>query len=635
MYISYLNYYLDGIVTQLSKNRGLIKSSFRREPVHFTFGDFSIEGDNEVILEIGQEVEFLAFTEAVEESFDHNRRDRSRKQSRFHYNQQVSARQITLLPKGSVQFFKTVASDVEGMLLILPRTSSNYNTAMPGSIQLKNPLLIDEIETSEVITEVSLMCADIPGGIQPANPRDKNSLEMWIKKGDILRFDVELDIVEKIYRAVGRKVKGIEPRIHLISPNLIGRSEGIIQSIKKTDTGFVFGFITSVDDEVNDVYFRLDDFLPQTLAEDIYLYELEARVNRNNNDDLERQSNADEGLKVGDHVSFDFMHNQQERGQNKPFAQRLVQLPKVHQTIEKCLCVGAKATVLKENKLQGTFTLKVDDNIETMTNDERYPNISHILNSFHHYSKDITFPKTFSHKKNQAILAIAKSFGLRADFCDTDPSIHSQGFVRVYYDDFKVDNPNQVALKEEKSENCNTKRTRALNPIVVESHIVNSKEKIKSNQTIRVGDNILCDIFQSKRTGKVSAKNIVFVSKRTGKSEENTELESFVGIVADLVKNKPYGFINKYNDDETREKIFFHMNDIVVDGKIAKSSRRNRSKSLDMTIDKGDEVRFNIIEKNGKRNAINITCLPAGTVELPIAGIDNNPCRGRCFVKTY
>ena len=54
-----------------------------------------------------------------------------------------------------------------------------------------------------------------------------------------------------------------------------------------------------------------------------------------------------------------------------------------------------------------------------------------------------------------------------------------------------------------------------------------------------------------------------------------------------------------------------------------------------VTLHKGDEVKFSIMMKNGKKNAVQVSCIPSGTVKIPTSEIDSNPCQGKYLFVSF
>jgi len=167
--------------------------------------------------------------------------------------------------------------------------------------------------------------------------------------------------------------------------------------------------------------------------------------------------------------------------------------------------------------------------------------------------------------------------------------------------------------------------------IQIDSKALSNKNGRRSSLGLQ--DVIVCDVFQCRRSGRIFAKNVEIVERKSqdvgeGIDEsEKKDVNDGVGFVAEVVATRNFGFIHHYNEDtDTREKLFFHFRDLF-DSENSNAPERRRKKSFDLNIHKGDEVKFQICVKNGKRNAVKVVRLPSGTVKVA-PRVDNNPCQG-------
>jgi len=597
-----------GIVVELNKESGYIKSLARREKVHFIYSRVKLENDVEnIIIEIGQEVEFHVIND--------DSIDIKGKQGRGRFkiaNTSLSARQIKILPKGSVQFFHSVAESVEGMIKVLPRVPTQHNAGYPGVIKLKQPL---ERE-GEIFEEVNVSFEDIMGGIrQSYGSRGDKDSELWIKKGDVLCFDVVYDVVEGGMKASDIFCQNDEEKgVKLVTPCYIGRSEGIVCALKKMSDGFGFGFIRCAEEKADNIYFNMNDLLPETLLKTI-----------------PSSPDARSEIATNSAVSFDILTRKHE-GKEKRFADRIVLLPKSSVIMEKTLVTGMKGMINLENKKRSTWNVIMDECVELLPNDVMRPYFAQALDSIGSYSDEISFPERQQHRENNIIMGMAHSRGLEANLVGVDLEHNKKGHV-VVRKASKADSSAAEGNIEDKSAEALEKENivndrKQLKEIVIEKQSFVSRGS--STEYPKEGDFIQFDVIQKRCDGKVEAANITILDRKTPDEEAETKSTSeTVGIVDNIMKYKSYGFIAMYNEANNfeKEKIFFHFNDVTLENNNQRGKGRGRNKQSDNFLRKGDEVSFVVTFRNGKKSASGIHRAPMGSVKVP-EPFDSNPCQG-------
>lgn len=655
---------------KLCEDYGFIKSLNQKCDVFFSFSYLEVpEGADNILLENGQDLEYLVVSD------DKSGGGRGRQSG-----ESLSARQIKFLPKGTVEFYRIVKESVEGQILVLPRCRTPHNAEKSGIVRLRHPITLDD---GKEVIDVLFSAKNAPGGIQPATR--ENDSRFWVKKGDILCFDVEQDVTNGSFRMTGTAcaLNG-DKRVRLVSPCLLGRTEGVVHALKIERNGFGYGFIRCADGNSSNVYFRTEDLFPEQLQADLcgssiptpntvvnsepdepQDVPLQAEdADKDNKKDQEEIRLSEVKLAMNTAVSLDISLKVHE-GKRKPFAHRILPLPGPV-LMEKVLITGVKGVISKESSKRNMWTVELEEEILPMANDERYPYFVKILESVGDFSDEIVFPDTVSAREKQDILAMAEARGLRAVLEKLDPDSKKGGIVKVSVKK-EVGAPTAVEENETSTQPDDASGEENADGVTVESTNVDpstsgkakdqsgSKQnsELKPTKTIQIDhkafsikngkrfvlglqDVIVCDVVQ-RRTGKILAKNAKIVERKSKDIEEEideTENESTdgVGFVAEIVSTRNFGFIHHHIEEiDTREKLFFHFKDLL-DAENSNATGRRRKKSFDLNIHKGDEVKFEICVKNGKRNAIKVVRLPSGTIKVA-PRVDNNPCQGR-FVHT-
>ena len=134
-----------------------------------------------------------------------------------------------------------------------------------------------------------------------------------------------------------------------------------------------------------------------------------------------------------------------------------------------------------------------------------------------------------------------------------------------------------------------------------------------------VGDKVVFDIVQSRRTGTINVVNMKMVERQiieSNQAEGSEDEDISMGVVTEVVSQRKFGFISVLDETSAKtEALFFQFSAVESNGK-----------SSGPPLRKGDEVQFKIgTEKNGKRVALNIKTLPRGTIP---SKADKNACTG-------
>eukprot|EP00557_Chaetoceros_sp_GSL56_P011566 CAMPEP_0176487176 /NCGR_PEP_ID=MMETSP0200_2-20121128/5978_1 /TAXON_ID=947934 /ORGANISM="Chaetoceros sp., Strain GSL56" /LENGTH=1177 /DNA_ID=CAMNT_0017883959 /DNA_START=279 /DNA_END=3812 /DNA_ORIENTATION=+ len=361
-----------GTIVSLKKGFGFLKSNKRREEIYFHFSRVQYpseqEHDNCVgTLEEGQDMEFLVVEEGSK----------------------LAARNLKLLPRGSVEFEQVIAKGVTGVLKLMPRFSNstssntrrggkNVQDGQFGKIRLDRPIQFIPKNTNSdkemVISEVSIHPDDCKGFF-----KDEKTAALWVRAGDTLRFDVKRDSVDGLCRIAPTKINAAgseendNPGIRIVSLGLAGRAEGIVASIKND-----YGFIELAHRNV-DVYFRLSEVMPQSIQQDIVPTGAE-----------ENQYN----LSVGSEVTFDLSllpprnrfgksngHNSKRSAEKDQLrAQRLIILPSGTVSLTKVdTDVVGFVTRMKGGH---SGQIRLNKKVKAMAQKQHYPLIMKLIEDF-------------------------------------------------------------------------------------------------------------------------------------------------------------------------------------------------------------------------------------------------------------
>jgi len=309
---------------------GILKSVNRSEEVYFnashvvnldenegnvdSVGGDTIRDVRKSTLKEGQEVEFYVVNEAGPSGSSGERGRASKSGGKS--SSSISARQIKILPKGSVKFQHTIAKGVTGIVMTCPvanvdNPSFGFGRSgggrkggdrggggkgggggqggkenQLGKIHLQQPITVDnpketKSDQNNTISEVSLRPENYPGGTF-AISRTGSEMGTWIRPNDVLLFDVVQMVVDGACFAVptlaetnnvngantasASEING-KPAIRLIEPSPCTRAHGTIRSIHDN-----YGFIQLAERSgsgQSDAYFPLFEVFPGELQQDL------------------------------------------------------------------------------------------------------------------------------------------------------------------------------------------------------------------------------------------------------------------------------------------------------------------------------------------------------------------------------
>mmetsp|Transcript_21788 Transcript_21788/g.30717 ORF Transcript_21788/g.30717 Transcript_21788/m.30717 type:complete len:1474 (-) Transcript_21788:2380-6801(-) len=433
----------EGVVTALKNDFGFLKTTSRREEVYFHYSNVILPEEDEVELQVGQDMKFLVVAESSGGGGGSQRGGGGNK---------LSARQIQFLPKGSVQFHKTMAQGVTGIVTRCPHPAdSSYSNEMTGKLRLSKPLSAcsdkeekDGESKTTTITEVSFRAADAPGG-SFSNNRDGSSVGTWVREGDTLLFDVVQELMDGMYYAyptshtqprsvetgddntsttqeksskdepalveenatVSNNDESSSKAIRMVSLCLAGRAEGVIHAIKDN-----YGFIHCAERPV-DAYFRLYEVLPESVQSDVRGFM--GLSNDNGGSALK--------LTVGAEIQFDLSlqgtvatGNSRSRGKQHERdnlkAQRILVLPPSTILQDKVLAKGIKGVVDKEDPKQPfAGMISLEKELKGMTPEERHPLVAKLIESVMEGESPIIFPDLQSPQEDAVVMNMADLIG--------------------------------------------------------------------------------------------------------------------------------------------------------------------------------------------------------------------------------
>ena len=665
-----------GVVTTLKTDFGFLRSNRRREEVYFHYSQIDLpeedgEDEHEFVLKEGQDMEFLVLTETGKGGKD-----------------KLSAREVKVLPKGSVVFHTVIAEGVTGVVTRPPHPAdAGYSSDMVGRVRLSTSVEdTSDDGASKVIDEVLFHAVDAPGGSYAAN-RDGSSVGLWVREGDTLLFDLVKDVVDGSFRVAPTKhlipvggesssepVAGDEvsdePAVRLIAASLAGRAEGFVHAIKDN-----YGFISCTERPV-DTYFRLYELLPDQLQNDM-----------RRNMGIPTSDNALE-LKIGAQVHFDLalqgtIASSNPRSRQRPGnlterenlkAQRLLLLPPGTIMETKIIAKDAKGVVSKEDPKQ-TYSgmIEFEESYQPMSLEERHPLVAQLIQSILEDDSPDQLSTVYhdiqSTKEDEVVMHMVEVLGKGSLTCSHIPvSGHSGHPGRLCISrrnpastvevvgGVNPDEDSEHLAADASSDHASDAASAPTGDESPQasSHSKHGKkkrkpQKVKDIKTVRFDkhclakellddippgkdDVVICDIVQSRRTGMVELKNVrVTERSETEEGEDGNEggsKASGVGIVTEVVAASKFGFISLLDENASkREMLFFQLSSVISEapGSDTPTKRNGRDAFL---ISKGDEVKFDIgIGKKGKRTAVNIHVVPRGTLNIPTKA-DKNACRG-------
>eukprot|EP00523_Entomoneis_sp_CCMP467_P000050 CAMPEP_0168753930 /NCGR_PEP_ID=MMETSP0724-20121128/19225_1 /TAXON_ID=265536 /ORGANISM="Amphiprora sp., Strain CCMP467" /LENGTH=1221 /DNA_ID=CAMNT_0008802365 /DNA_START=395 /DNA_END=4060 /DNA_ORIENTATION=+ len=658
-----------GVITSLKGEYGFLKSNKRREEVFFHYSTIQMDEPSEhgddMVLQEGQDMKFLVVTEGGD-----NSNGGAENNNNGGLRRRVSARQVKMQPRGSVQFHDSIAKCRTGMVLYPPQPhDSGHLLDQHGKIRLHEPVTVMDPETGgdKLINEVYLHISDAPGG--SFQFRGGTSVGMWVQAGDTLLFDVVQDFVDGTCHAgptasltpTDKDATAEEDKdraVRLIELAWAMRAEGVINNVKDT-----YGFLHYAERPV-DVHFKLFQVLPDPLQRDL----------RRNMMGYEEKSNRPLKLEVGTEVSFDLSvhgtihataaannHNQRRRNQSNERenlkAQRILFLPPKSIVTNKTLGKTVEAVIAKQDAKQpyaGTVELK--DTLQTMSLEERHPLVAKMIDAYladSNATDPLVFHDVQTSKEDDIVLQLIESKAAQklkwrhTSSDDKEEVMQPPGKLVITKieegageepqsaadDAASVDQSDDglsVATSNDggdidgkpvrKKKKKRSQKPKAVKAIRYDKGSLSSD--LRKDVPPSVGDRVEIDIVQTRRTGVVSVHNMKIVERALSEEDPNAtgsveeEEDAHVGVVTEIVSQRRFGFISVM--DETahkREVIFFQF-----------SSVKNGGKSNGAPLRKGDEVKFKIgTEKNGKMVALQVALLPRGTIP---SKADKNACTG-------
>ncbi|GKY93457.1 hypothetical protein MPSEU_000313200 [Mayamaea pseudoterrestris] len=649
-----------GVVTSLKGEYGFLLSNKRREEIYFHYSTIDMDdteralGDGDLVLKEGQEMKFLVVNEANGGGEPHGRR-------------RLSARRVSLKPKGSVKFHDAVACGVTGIVVLCPQPAdAGHSLEAKGKVLLHEPIEDNDLTgNSRLITEVYLSARDSPGGTYSF--RGGSSAATWIQLGDTVLFDVVSDYVDGACHAAptkhlirnptpfeleeeGDTEHPIDRRIRLVSLSLMARSEGIVHTVKDA-----YGFIHYNERPV-DAHFKLYQVLPDVLQND-----LRRHMGLTNVDKHGRQL----GLQVGAEVMFDISvhgriqgalpgrHHKNQAAQERENlkAQRILFLPAG--TVQQSKTLGAKlrGTISKKDKTQ-LYAGMVDLDMEVlpMTMEERYPLVAKMVDEFvaSPVQTALIYHDILSAKEDEVVMNMIE-FNAKGLLSVTHIPVpgetsypgklsirklseeerqelakHDGGYetppklADASTDGATSDDDGQVISTPGTADKRRKKKwTKTRKPVSsIRFDRASFCDELKNDAPLAVNDIVELDVVQSRRTGMVTVENMRIVERITpaaAMAQDGGSAEG-LGIVKEIVTARNFGFITVLDEAASkRESIFFQLSSVV-------------SSSTNYSIRKGDEVSFKVTtERNGKRVAQNVKVLPKGTIPNLA---DKNACQG-------
>jgi len=507
---------------------GFLRSTSRDQDIFFHVSNVMDRDDelgDEDAVAAGQEVEFLVARE--------RRAD----------DDKVSARRITRLPEGSVEFEIAVARAVTGVVIKLPARGAG---GKPGTVRLRAPL----VHEGEELRELRFFSQDSPGGTFAVS-KFGDQFGFWVKEGDTLLFDVFKDLLYHNYRLAGTAAlcadadADVNPNADAdAKPNpnpaekhhsskahsvklvctLVGRFEGVVTAVK---TGG-YGFIECAERNTN-AYFRLYQVLPESLQADL----------RRNMHGIDIKPGENK-ITAGTEVSFDLTlvmekregpannkqrkKNQEEKANLR--ANRICILPRGSVFSEKTLARNVTATVKYEHN-NGGGVLELAEEVKGMDLEERHPLITRTLKSFvaHTTVNAITLPDVLSFADGQLYQSMASRRGLDATFSrvesDASEDVEGDSTRRLLISKSASPSVEQTTRREthERSEDdvppSSIRSEKKPNDRIELVKVINfSPAASPPGLPLVVGDVVVCDVVQSRRTGACTAANLDCVERK-------------------------------------------------------------------------------------------------------------------------
>lgn len=472
--------------------------------------------------------------------------------------------------------------------------------------------------------------------------------------------------------------------VRLIGLSLAGRAEGTIHTMKEA-----YGFVHFAERPV-DVHFKQFELLPDALQED-----LRRNMGLSMTLTTKAEMMGMHKLSVGTEVQFDLsvqgtvmtqnqhpnrggkkgggpQANQHERENLK--AQRILILPKGTILQDKNIGLGIKGVITKEDPNQPyAGILDLDQEFQQLTWNERHPLVCKMVDEFlkDEESDSLVFHDIQSPKEEEVISEILEVYAKGAlemthvphagdpryegRIClrkaakekieataqeESDPKATTEANEEEHHEEGKEEAPGKEKGRSKSPKGrANNKKKKHLQLKVQPIKTVRyDKSSLASNAKTDVppgvGDTIICDVHQNRRTGKVHLENLSVVERKVMGAEEVATLEGAtgVGVVKEVVLASKFGFISVSDENASkRELLFFHFSSVVDQHHHPQHQHGKSKKAADAVIHKGDEVRFKIgTEKNGKRVAMDVQVVTAGTIPNKV---EKNACRGYILIE--
>ena len=645
-----------GVITSLKGDYGFLRSNKRREEVFFHYSNIHVDdedgendndkaGKDDLVLKEGQDMQFLVVTEESGGQGGGSGPPSLRRR--------ISARQVKLQPRGSVQFHDTIAQGVVGRLVIPPQpVDSTHTLESHGRIHLIDPITTKDSEGNDkTVDEVFLSAKDSPGGSY--SYRGGSSVGMWVQEGDKLLFDLVKDFVDGSCHAKPTRYLTPNPTplellegcmeypdldlsteedaaVRLIDLAYPMRADGVVNAVKES-----YGFLHFSERPV-DVHFKLFQVLPDNIQVDLRrnlgfpepTKPLRLQVGAEATFDLSVHGT----IHTGPPNSGGRSRSRQNAERENLKAQRILFLPKGSVKFNVTLATGVEALVTKEDAKQAySGTVELENPVQPMTLEQRHPFVAKAVDEFLQNTqvKKVVFHDVQTQKEDETYIEMielkAKGMINWSHLPMPGETEHKGRLVLTKND---TDPPSENASSQAKEENDNetedTSKTLKASKKKAKDKVTKSihfdkgclSPELKKDAPPAVGDKVRFDIVQSRKTGVISIANMVMVERHTPEIADSTD--EGVGIVTEIVAKRKFGFISVEDENASkRELLFFHLASVVP----AEGGKKDAP-----PVRKGDEVKFNIgTEKNGKRVALNVQVLPKGTMP---GKADKNACQG-------
>jgi len=600
----------EGVITALKGEYGFLRSNKRREEVYFHYSSIDLdevddkeaaeseaEKDGDLVLKEGQDMKFLVVTEQGEDGKPQRR---------------VSARRVSLQPRGSVKFHDVLARGVVGYVSLIPQPQdSGHELELQGKVKLTHSFN-DEYDGEErVISEVFLHSKDSPGGSYPY--KNGSSVGVWVELGDKLLFDVVRDYSDGACRAVPTKC--LKPRstkedclrleedetdspsrIRLMSLSVSMRAEGIIHTVKDT-----FGFIHFADRPA-DAHFKLFQILPDELQDDLRRFMGVANVDRQGKQ-LRLASNTQVQFDLAIHgniPSHATSGRQKVKERENLKAQRILFLPPDTVFHKRNLGSNMRCTITSGSRQPYCGTVEVTPEGEMMSLADRHPLVAKLVDEFlqNDLVSTIDFQDTQSAMEDATL---AKMIMLRGQgrlkmshVGRTDTYLGRVRIEKLPVNDSTVDATVPTGAKD--SEDGKAK------PITARFDKSSLSKELRNDKPPGKGDVVQLNLVHLRRTGQLAVENMSMLER--AKAAETPD-ENGVGVVKEVVAKSKLGFISVIDETaENMELLVFQLSNV------------DENNLTQTTLQAGDEVKFRIgKDKKGKRVAIDVTRLAPGSLE--------------------